>query len=107
MARQSSESQMTIFFNGRVCVCDVTELQARTIIWLARKEMDQKKSKTAGLDTTNIPSPQSQIYSPPGLSMKKSLQRFLQRRKDRIQGRSSPYNNLSEIESSSEKHRTA
>ncbi|CAK9321205.1 unnamed protein product [Citrullus colocynthis] len=82
--------QLTIFYNGRICVCDVTELQARAIFKLATREMEEKASSEA-------PSPIQQQSPPPptpttpGLSMKKSLQRFLQKRKHRVQA-TAPYN---------------
>ena len=66
-------------------------LQARAILKLATREMEEN-----GLSET--PSPMLQQSSPPprtpttpGLSMKKSLQRFLQKRKHRVQA-TSPYN---------------
>ncbi|KAL5577253.1 hypothetical protein UlMin_018952 [Ulmus minor] len=93
---------ITIFYNGRICVCDVTDFQAKAILILASKELDQEK----GLKTPTTPatpatpaavpwSPSVKsplpVYSPAaGLSMKKSLQRFLQKRKIRAQA-TSPY----------------
>ncbi|XP_077253875.1 jasmonate-zim-domain protein 8 [Tasmannia lanceolata] len=79
-----NSQQLTIFYNGRVCACDVTELQARAILHLAKREMDQQ-----------LKTRESEPFSPlghhaPGLSMKRSLQRFLQKRKTRIQ-ETSPY----------------
>lgn len=66
------------------------KLQARAIILLASKEMDESKTPTS----PPLMTLQSQLYSPSGgntgLSMKKSLQRFLQKRKHRIQA-TSPY----------------
>ncbi|KAF8391064.1 hypothetical protein HHK36_023364 [Tetracentron sinense] len=98
---ESPQQQLTIFHNGRVCVCDVTELQsnrtvitnlefgyamqARAILWVASGEMDERMS-----------TPRSELISPSlqspvsSLSMKRSLQRFLQKRKIRIQA-TSPY----------------
>ncbi|KAL0542664.1 hypothetical protein IC582_017737 [Cucumis melo] len=82
--------QLTIFYNGRICVCDVTELQARAILKLATREMEEN-----GLSETPSPmlqqSPPPRTPTTPGLSMKKSLQRFLQKRKHRVQA-TSPYN---------------
>ncbi|XP_055821960.1 protein TIFY 5A-like [Solanum dulcamara] len=79
--------QLTIFYNGKFVVSDVTELQAKAIIHLASREMEKKTHKT--------PPPMSEPSSPllqpqTGLFMKKSLQRFLQKRKNRIQT-ASPY----------------
>ncbi|KAA8544883.1 hypothetical protein F0562_019722 [Nyssa sinensis] len=93
----STGSLMTIFYKGRVCVCDVTELQARAIIWLARRGMEEKV-KIPGVDLSSpSPSPSplpyllSQLCVSPGVPLKRSLQRFLQKRKDRIKS-ISPYN---------------
>ncbi|XP_043699171.1 protein TIFY 5A-like [Telopea speciosissima] len=83
---ETSQQRLTIFYNGRVCVCDVTELQARSIIWLARREMEDR------MNLEPISPLQSQLRNPTSLSMKRSLQQFLQKRKNRIQAAASPYN---------------
>ncbi|XVF40123.1 hypothetical protein PTKIN_Ptkin01aG0086000 [Pterospermum kingtungense] len=108
MVEESSESpesqqrQLTIFYGGRVCVCDVTELQARAILMLASRETDERiKTPTGlGLGSGSKLEPEPELGSPmvkpqlhtpsTGLSMKRSLQRFLQKRKNRIQA-TSPY----------------
>ncbi|KAJ4980959.1 hypothetical protein NE237_031796 [Protea cynaroides] len=56
--------RITMFYDGRVCVCDVTELQARTIIWLARKEMDERMN-TPRSQLEPISPLQSQLRNPP------------------------------------------
>ncbi|XP_075499875.1 protein TIFY 5A-like [Primulina tabacum] len=71
------KKQLSIFYNGRIATCDVTEIQARAIIMLARRELDQETTPGPTATTT-------------GLSMKRSLQRFLQKRKTRAQS-TSPY----------------
>ncbi|XP_057462211.1 protein TIFY 5A-like [Actinidia eriantha] len=88
--RQKEQQQLTIFYNGRVSVCDVTELQARAIINLASREMEEKLNTPTGLEPSS-PLLQSQLYSPNSFSMKRSLQQFLEKRKHRIQA-TSPYN---------------
>ncbi|XP_073273356.1 protein TIFY 5A-like [Primulina huaijiensis] len=70
------KKQLSIFYNGRIATCDVTEIEARAIITLARRELDQET--TPGPTATT------------GLYMKRSLQRFLQKRKTRAQS-TSPY----------------
>ncbi|KAL3851496.1 hypothetical protein ACJIZ3_013378 [Penstemon smallii] len=78
---KQQQQPLTIFYNGRVAVSDVTELQARAIIKLASRENEEKST------SSNEP----QLYSPvSGLSMKRSLQRFLQKRKTRAEA-TSPY----------------
>ncbi|KAL1555834.1 protein TIFY 5A-like [Salvia divinorum] len=79
--------QLTIFYNGKVASCDATELQARTIISLASGEMEGKWSKNSpAAAAMNSP-----VYgAATGLSMKGSLQRFLEKRKTRAQS-ISPY----------------
>ncbi|KAF8413561.1 hypothetical protein HHK36_001552 [Tetracentron sinense] len=85
----SPQQQLTIFYNGRLCVGDATELQARAIIWLASREIEERMNTSRSESVS--PSLQSQVlYSPSGLSIKRSLQRFLQKRKKRIQA-TSPY----------------
>ncbi|XP_022978906.1 protein TIFY 5A [Cucurbita maxima] len=83
--------QLTIFYNGRICVCDATELQAIAILKLATREMEEK-----GPNETPWPilqqSPAPVTPTTPGLLMKRSLQRFLQKRKHRAQPTSPPQN---------------
>nr|XP_023885500.1 protein TIFY 5A [Quercus suber]POE69529.1 protein tify 5a [Quercus suber] len=82
--------QLTIFYNGKICVSDVTEFQARSILLLATREMEERLKTPTGSDLSS-PTLQTEVYSPStGLSMKRSLQRFLQKRKNRIQA-TSPY----------------
>ncbi|XP_059665644.1 protein TIFY 5A-like [Cornus florida] len=87
--KEKEMQQITIFYNGRVTSCDVTELQARAIIQHARREMEGELKTPTGSEPSS-PLLQSQLHSPAGLSMKRSLQRFLQKRKCRSQAMS-PY----------------
>ncbi|XP_071699764.1 protein TIFY 5A-like [Rutidosis leptorrhynchoides] len=100
-AKEKQNQQLTIFYEGKDSVCDVTELQARSIIKLASEEMEDKWRKTPRSIASSqplsplMPSPSSSLSpspspSPSGLSMKRSLQRFLQKRKHRMQA-TSPY----------------
>ncbi|XP_048438516.1 protein TIFY 5A-like [Pyrus x bretschneideri] len=92
---QQQRRRLTIFYNGMMCVRDVTELQARSILFLANKEMEEsvKSPFTPSSGSSEPPSPN--VVSPlcstvAGVSMKRSLQRFLQKRKHRTQA-TSPY----------------
>ncbi|EYU33376.1 hypothetical protein ABFS82_13G082600 [Erythranthe guttata] len=74
--QKQKQHQLTVFYNGRIAASDVTEFQqARAIILLASGEMEDEKRSA-------IPTS--------GLSMKRSLQRFLEKRKTRLQC-TSPY----------------
>lgn len=86
MREQQEQKQLTIFYNGRVLVCDVAELQARAILMLASREMEDRLRSPVGSEpSASSPISPSQLYSPVGLPMKRSLQRFLKKRKHRIQ----------------------
>ncbi|PIN04062.1 hypothetical protein CDL12_23409 [Handroanthus impetiginosus] len=87
----NEKQKLTIFYNGKVAACDVTELQARAIISLAGRETEDQKSSNSSGSEPSSPAINSPIYSPTTvLSMKRSLQRFLQKRKTRAQA-ISPY----------------
>ncbi|XP_057764001.1 protein TIFY 5A [Salvia miltiorrhiza] len=78
--------QLTIFYNGKIASCDATELQARAIISLASREAEEKSSRNSPPPPLNSP-----VYSAAtGMSMKRSLKRFLEKRKSRAQSMS-PY----------------
>ncbi|KAI4295466.1 hypothetical protein L6164_035511 [Bauhinia variegata] len=86
--QEQEQQKLTIFYDGKICVCDVTEFQARAILMLANKESELVLTPTA---EASSPTSQHPLYSPTtGLSMKRSLQRFLQKRKNRLQ-EGSPY----------------
>ncbi|XP_060181722.1 protein TIFY 5A-like [Lycium barbarum] len=79
---QLAQQQLTIFYNGKHVVSDATEHQAKAIIYLASREIEEKTKKTP----SPISKPSSPLLQPQtGLFMKRSLQRFLQKRKNRIQ----------------------
>ncbi|KAL8108344.1 hypothetical protein AgCh_024708 [Apium graveolens] len=92
--KRQGNQKLTIFYNGRVSSCDVTEIQARSIISLASQEIVGRKPMTPtcsdkSMDSSS-PEPQQSYKQNESLSMKKSLQQFLQKRRSRIQA-TSPY----------------
>ncbi|CAN6181272.1 unnamed protein product [Urochloa humidicola] len=130
-AEVEARRNMTIFYNGRVCAVDVTEVQARAIISMANEEMisaaaDNRRQQCHQRERHHLPDSASSSGSgaamarcaraahmrpaPPaagsssrqgfaapvidqvdaGLSMKRSLQRFLQKRKARTAGAVAP-----------------
>ncbi|RHN42394.1 putative transcription factor TIFY family [Medicago truncatula] len=85
---QQQYRPLTIVYDGKISVTDATEIQARSILMLAKKEM--VRTPTGSSSEPSSPSVFN-LYSPStSLSMQKSLQRFLQKRKNRIQ-EASPY----------------
>ncbi|KAG6497060.1 protein TIFY 5A-like [Zingiber officinale] len=108
--KQEDDGNITIFYDGRISICDVTEIQARAIISMAKemeveiKNNDNKSSDT--LERLQVPcgsnttaSSMAMVTVVPSLllnqrpSMKRSLQQFLQKRKTRrsLQVSSPPY----------------
>nr|GMC84974.1 protein TIFY 5A-like [Ipomoea batatas] len=81
-----SVKRITILYNSKTGFSDdASELQILGILWLARREVEEKDNiKRSNL---RLSSPHH-YHSPPtpaaGSSLKKSLQRFLQKRRDRI-----------------------
>ncbi|KAK4254547.1 hypothetical protein QN277_009916 [Acacia crassicarpa] len=92
---EGQQRKLTIFYDGKVCVSDVTHLQARWIMKEASKEMAEEEKNMMKLNRS-LSQSQRQMCSPnnnnaSSLSMKRSLQRFLQKRKDRILHSPHPY----------------
>ncbi|CAJ1962170.1 unnamed protein product [Sphenostylis stenocarpa] len=91
--RQEQQQPLTIFYDGKICVADVTELQAKSILMLANRKLEERVRTASGSEPSSPTVMQSptQLHSPgTALSMRKSLQRFLQKRKNRVQ-EASPY----------------
>ncbi|CAL9124383.1 unnamed protein product, partial [Musa acuminata var. zebrina] len=98
------QQQLTICYNGRICVCDATEIEAEAIIAMARQEKDdqtrkkrqeqqpKESSTTSSSSPPPLPRPRflQHLHIDPELSRKRSLQRFLQKRKSRMNA-VSPY----------------
>ncbi|KAM3270243.1 protein JAZ13 [Capsicum chacoense] len=82
---QEKQQQLTIFYDGKVVVSEDTKLQARAIIHLASKEKKNIKTQSSLAQSSLSELPSPLLQSPNGVSMKKSLQRFLQTRKNRAQ----------------------
>nr|CAD1832090.1 unnamed protein product [Ananas comosus var. bracteatus] len=90
------ERPITFFYGDQMCTCDVTEIQARAIICTAKREMEEmaKKEEHFRRDRRDPhPAPPQTTSSSPvvppqplseGLSVKRSLQWFLQKRKSRF-----------------------
>ncbi|XP_057535746.1 protein TIFY 5A-like [Amaranthus tricolor] len=92
--KSSKQEQMTIFYNGRICVCDVTQDQARSIISLASRYKSTEgmmcRSQYTGGDDANHSISQTlqsqRLCAQNGTqSMKRSLRQFLEKRKHRAQ----------------------
>ncbi|KAF8732266.1 hypothetical protein HU200_016245 [Digitaria exilis] len=122
-AAEVRRRNMTIFYNGRVCAVDVTEVQAGAIISMANEEMisaaaghlqdSGSSSRSGGMARSardgHVVTPTAGSSRQAGfagvaaaaavidqqaavseLSMKRSLQRFLQKRKARTAGAVAP-----------------
>ncbi|KAK4271857.1 hypothetical protein QN277_020487 [Acacia crassicarpa] len=95
---QQNLQKLTMFYDGKMCVFDVNEVQARWILTLANREMKERARTPNGYGSgsgsgsePSSPNTTVPMYSPnSGLSMKRSLQSFLQKRKNRIL-EASPY----------------
>ncbi|XP_019228368.1 PREDICTED: uncharacterized protein LOC109209534 [Nicotiana attenuata] len=68
VACSSTRKHITIFYNAQAGECDISEVQALAILWHAR-----------------------QVKYNNGLSLRKSLQRFLQKRRERRIQAANPY----------------
>ncbi|PKU71559.1 protein TIFY 5A [Dendrobium catenatum] len=94
--------QITIFYDGQVSVCTITDLQAKAIMEMAKNEMNRsmganKNGKQEEEKESSLPGEATTVESQllnPGLSMKRSLQRFLQKRKTRMADLSCPYGKI-------------
>ncbi|GAB4829368.1 hypothetical protein Ancab_019039 [Ancistrocladus abbreviatus] len=91
--QQHQQQRMTIFYNGNIYIWNVTELQARALMSLAKGEVEEStrsNSSHSNLQQTSLlnggaPGP---VAAP---AMRRSLQQFLQKRNQRIQTAASPY----------------
>ncbi|RRT57859.1 hypothetical protein B296_00031359 [Ensete ventricosum] len=86
--QQQQQQQITIFYDGRICSCEVTEMEARNIISMAEREMDDQMRKKN--QQPSLLSPQQKTDGAE-LSTIRSLQQFLQNRKSRLSA-IPPYN---------------
>ncbi|GAB4840644.1 hypothetical protein Ancab_021411 [Ancistrocladus abbreviatus] len=92
--RPQQQQQMTIFYNGTVCACDVTEFQARAIMRLASKAVEERTAISPSLQRPSQYTPVPAAAQTPAVvvtpapaappAMRRSLQRFLEKRSHRI-----------------------
>nr|XP_011467663.1 PREDICTED: protein TIFY 5B [Fragaria vesca subsp. vesca] len=87
MDEQTRQEPITIFYDGRVYVFDIIELQVRAMILFATREMEGGMTSRSSKEAISL-ALQSQILGPPCGSVKKSLHTFLQKRKNEA---SDPY----------------
>ncbi|GAB4840642.1 hypothetical protein Ancab_021409 [Ancistrocladus abbreviatus] len=95
------KQQMTIFYGGRMCVSDVTELQGRALICLAKEEVQGSSGDSKFRTNSSSNLQQKLLYNSPAPApapapvaafvMRRSLQQFLQKRNQRIRTAASPY----------------
>ncbi|TYK16421.1 protein TIFY 5A-like [Cucumis melo var. makuwa] len=88
------QQQIMVFYNGALSLCDFTELQARAILWIGSQERSRnvRCRNPEWLNMQMLKSGNGNGNA--GFSIKKSLQRFLQRRKMRRIRTMSPYHKL-------------
>ncbi|KAJ1698142.1 hypothetical protein LUZ63_006654 [Rhynchospora breviuscula] len=83
ICRLQEEKPITIIYRGQMFTCDATEIQAREIICKAQQQME--KSCTEHLEQNesinDIEDSIVSLKANSGLSMKRSLQRFLHQRR--------------------------
>ncbi|KAI3423121.1 Tify domain-containing protein [Psidium guajava] len=87
---------MTIFYNGKMTVIDVPRITAENILKLAKEECSKSPESEKPAAAMPLPPPSHQhhwleslhIYLP--MARRKSLQRFLEKRKERLTS-ASPY----------------
>ncbi|CAL9104007.1 unnamed protein product [Musa textilis] len=89
------QQQITMLYNRRICVFNLTDFKARAIISMAKRQMDEQQAKGSSLlprdpPPSPHPRPPEQLLINPGLAMKRSLRLFLQKRKSRLHSLS-PY----------------
>ncbi|KAJ0230341.1 Protein TIFY 5A [Hirschfeldia incana] len=93
LPKEEETQRLTIFYNGKMCVySDVTHLQAKSIISMASREIEERSSSN-GSDPRNRSTQLNHYHQQlpnPKASMKRSLQSFLQKRQIRLQA-TSPY----------------
>ncbi|KAF8049710.1 hypothetical protein N665_2140s0002 [Sinapis alba] len=93
LPKEEETQRLTIFYNGKMCVySDVTHHQAKSIISMASGEMEERSSSNWS-DPRNRSTRLNnyhQQFPNPKVSMKRSLQSFLQKRQIRLQA-TSPY----------------
>ncbi|KAJ0233644.1 Protein TIFY 5A [Hirschfeldia incana] len=91
LPKEDESQRITIFYNGKMCVSsNVTHLQAKSIISIASREMEERSSSNGSDPRNRLTRLHHHQLPNPKASMKRSLQSFLQKRRIRIQA-TSPY----------------
>ncbi|XP_038883556.1 uncharacterized protein LOC120074210 [Benincasa hispida] len=85
------QQQIMVFYNGTLSFCDLTELQARAILWVGSQVRSSNARSNPEWWSLQMP---RNGNGNAAFSIKKSLQRFLQRRKTRRMRSMSPYHKL-------------
>ncbi|KAK7306889.1 hypothetical protein VNO77_44849 [Canavalia gladiata] len=76
---------VAIQHNRRHHTFDITELQARVIIWLASQERNGSTGASSAPSLSILQPRALLMHTPQGFSIKRSLRHFLQKRKKRSQ----------------------
>ncbi|XP_021724628.1 protein TIFY 5A-like [Chenopodium quinoa] len=90
--KEDEKDQQMIFYNGRVCVLDATELQARAILWSATHDVERMVKTMSGIGANMATFfLKLQLHGLPGCSIKRSLRLFLQQKRKIRSQANTPY----------------
>ncbi|CAN6985749.1 unnamed protein product, partial [Brassica oleracea var. botrytis] len=91
LSKEEESQRITIFYSGKMCVSlNVTHLQAKSIISIASREMEERSSSNGSDPRNKLTRLHHHQLPNPKASMERSLQSFLHKRRIRIQA-ASPY----------------
>ncbi|KAF3509560.1 hypothetical protein F2Q69_00008421, partial [Brassica cretica] len=95
LSKEEESQRITIFYSEKMYVSsNVTHLQAKSIILIASREMEERSSSNGSDPRNRLTRLHHHQLPNPKASMKRSLQSFLQKRRIRIQA-ASPYHHHS------------